>query len=255
MKILAIGNSFSEDALFYLPAIARTEGWEGLTLGNLSIGGCTLKTHVQNSGTVSGTVPGENPGMYRYFKSESGPWYDRSASLSEGLADEDWDIVSLQQASGSSGLAASYRPYLTELASFVREHTKPSCRLAWHMTWAYENGSSHKEFAAYRQSQADMYRAIRKTLETEVLPTGFFSLLLPAGEAIQESREMLGDRLTRDGYHLNPLGRLIAAYTWFTALTGRAPGEKLFLPEEISLTSQEETALRRAVHASAALSF
>ncbi len=255
MKILAIGNSFSEDALYYLPAIARAEGWEGLVLGNLSIGGCTLKTHVQNTGALLGSMPGEGPGAYRYFKSEGGPWQDRPALLHEGLADEDWDIVSLQQASGSSGLPATYRPYLTELASFVKERTKPSCRLAWHMTWAYESGSSHKEFAAYHQSQAAMYRAIRSTFETEVLPTGLFSLLLPAGEAIQRSREALGDRLTRDGYHLNPLGRLIASYTWFAALTGRTPGENLFIPEEFSLSPQEEDALRQAVRASSSLLF
>lgn len=44
VKILAVGNSFSEDATFYLPQIAEAGG-KSLILGRLYIGGCSLERH------------------------------------------------------------------------------------------------------------------------------------------------------------------------------------------------------------------
>ncbi len=44
IKILCIGNSFSEDAMKYLHAIAKCGGMEVKTV-NLYIGGCPLIKH------------------------------------------------------------------------------------------------------------------------------------------------------------------------------------------------------------------
>ena len=45
--------------------------------------------------------------------------------------------------------------------------------------------------------------------------------LIPSGSAIQNIRGVVGDYLTRDGYHLNEYyGRLTAGLTWFKAITG-----------------------------------
>ena len=47
MNVLAIGNSFSEDATRYLHAVARADGTK-LKVANLYIGGCTLEGHYRN---------------------------------------------------------------------------------------------------------------------------------------------------------------------------------------------------------------
>ena len=47
MRILSIGNSFSQDATKYLTAIAKEAGVEVETV-NLYIGGCSLYTHAKN---------------------------------------------------------------------------------------------------------------------------------------------------------------------------------------------------------------
>ena len=47
MKILSIGNSFSQDAQRYLSRVAKSEGIDMNTF-NLYIGGCSLATHFQN---------------------------------------------------------------------------------------------------------------------------------------------------------------------------------------------------------------
>ena len=44
MNVLAIGNSFSEDATRYLHQIAKAQGTP-LTVVNLVIGGCSLERH------------------------------------------------------------------------------------------------------------------------------------------------------------------------------------------------------------------
>ena len=47
MKILSIGNSFSQDAQRYLHRLALKEGVQLKTV-NLYIGGCPLRTHYLN---------------------------------------------------------------------------------------------------------------------------------------------------------------------------------------------------------------
>ena len=47
MKILAIGNSFSQDATKYLQSVAKSAG-EDLFVRNIYIGGCSLERHALN---------------------------------------------------------------------------------------------------------------------------------------------------------------------------------------------------------------
>ncbi len=47
MKILSIGNSFSQDAQRYLHCLAKHDGTELKTV-NLYIGGCPLRKHYLN---------------------------------------------------------------------------------------------------------------------------------------------------------------------------------------------------------------
>ena len=48
LKILAIGNSFSDDALWLLPDILKSLGINNFRISNLYIGGCVLSTHATN---------------------------------------------------------------------------------------------------------------------------------------------------------------------------------------------------------------
>ncbi|MDR3194701.1 MAG: hypothetical protein LBT76_05360 [Tannerella sp.] len=44
LKILGIGNSFTDDGMQYLPDLLESAGIENVTLGKLSLGGCSLET-------------------------------------------------------------------------------------------------------------------------------------------------------------------------------------------------------------------
>ncbi len=214
LKILAIGNSFSDDATEYLWQIFDNAGVKNITLGNLYIGGCSLETHYNNSKS--------NASAYEYRRNTDGIWHtENSFKLGDALADEEWDIVTFQQASHYSGLPNTYET-LEKLLIYVRERVPEDCKFYWHMTWAYQQDSTHDGFANYNRDQMTMYYAISDTVVGTVLPKKLFEGVLPSGTTIQNLRtSYIGDTLTRDGFHMSyGLGRYAAALTWFAALGG-----------------------------------
>ena len=58
LKILTIGNSFSDDTMQYVYQIAKDVGYKEVKLGNLFIGGCSLDKHATNAK--------ENKASYEY---------------------------------------------------------------------------------------------------------------------------------------------------------------------------------------------
>ena len=133
MKILSIGNSFSCDAQRYLQRLAKKDGTPCKTV-NLFIGGCSLRTHylnmVQDSASYVLGFNGEETG----FK----------VSISQALASDDWDVITLQQASHFSPKYETYVPYLEKLAEYVRKYC-PRAKIYVHQTWAYVQLNQHME--------------------------------------------------------------------------------------------------------------
>ena len=217
VKILAIGNSFSVDAMQHLYTVLKAEGVQEIILGNLYIGGCPLDKHSANAAS------GEQ--NYKYYKNTTGQWetYPSMVSLQYGVRDEQWDIITMQQGSAKSGIAKEYQPYLDSLIAFVQENkTNPDAKLYWHMTWAYQSDSDHAAFPNYGNNQNAMYMGIVNSVKEAVEPTQAFEKLLPVGTAIQNARtSFVGDTLTRDGFHLSDLGRIIASYTWYAVIDGQ----------------------------------
>lgn len=214
VRVLAIGNSFSEDAIEQnLYEIAK-HGDVDMVIGNLYIGGCSLERHAHNAA--------KNIADYRYRKIVDGKQtqVDRQ-TLEKALKDESWDYISLQQVSQLSGIYTSFDPYLSELISYVKT-LAPQAKLIWHQTWAYAQNSDHGGFVNYDRNQGKMYRAIMKASKKVVKDKQLYKII-PAGTAIQNARKsFIGDRMNRDGYHLNlQYGRFTAACVWYEALTGK----------------------------------
>lgn len=214
LKILTIGNSFSDDSMEYVYQIAQACGIEKVRLGNLYIGGCPLSTHVMNAENDSAA--------YDYRTNSSGAWSTRGAyKMSDAIRSENWDFISLQQASGSSGMADTYSD-LAYLADYVRGLANTDAKLVWNMTWAYQQNSNHGEFPKYNRDQTTMYRAIVSAVKTTVVTDSRIAMVIPTGTAIQNARtSYVGDTLTRDGYHLTiDFGRYIAGLTFVHKLCG-----------------------------------
>ena len=154
IKILAIGNSFSEDAIEqYLHELADADGIETV-IGNLYIPGCSLERHMQ--------CVNDNSPSYRYRKiGVDGVMKETpNCDIAKAIADEDWDYVSVQQASHFSGDYNTYQPYLSQLVAYVKAHTKKDVKIVFHQTWAYAQSSNHDGFKRYGISQKQMYEAI-----------------------------------------------------------------------------------------------
>mgnify|MGYP002711264962 FL=1 len=142
--------------------------------------------------------------------------------MSDAIVSEDWDYISLQQSSGNSGVASTYTESLAYLIDYVSSLKEDNTKLVWNMTWAYQQNSTHNDFAKYNKDQLTMYNAITNAVKQEVLPLDDINLVIPTGTSIQNARtSFVGDNLTRDGYHLTyDFGRYIAGLTFVNKLTG-----------------------------------
>lgn len=213
-KLLCVGNSFSDNALKYMYPILESFGVENITIANLYIGGCTIDTHYQNALN--------NNSAYTYRKNTTGVFNNyENATLELGLHDEKWNFITMQQASGSSGIVSTYTN-VDLLNGYIREQaTNSKVKVFWHMTWAYQQNASHSEFSKYDRDQQKMYQMIVEAVNKKIVDNNKFDGIIPAGSAIQNARtSYVGDTLTIDGYHLNSLGEYIVGLTYVLSITG-----------------------------------
>lgn len=224
IKVLSIGNSFSEDAQYYLHDISM-HGEEEIYCVNLYIGGCSLEIHCMNIK--------ENKKAYRY--EVNGKHTDRYRAIEEVLLEEKWDFITFQQASWLSGDEKTYIPYFDELYRFVKERSDAT--LLIHETWAYEVSESLDA-----EKREEMYNNISRTYKKIAKKYGMN--IIPVGDVIQTLRSteefdyFAGQpSLNRDGQHLGlDYGRYAAALTWYKVLTGKNVKNIGFLPYEFVIT-------------------
>ena len=241
LKILTIGNSFSDDTMQYVYQIAKSAGVEKISLGNLYIGGCSLDTHASNARA--------DKGAYEYRTNTSGSWSTvKEYKMSTAIKSQNWDFISLQQASGVSGIESSYAE-LSYLIGYVKGLC-PDAKIVWNMTWAYQQDSTHSSFPKYNSNQTTMYNAIVNAVAKKIRVRDDIFAVSPTGTAIQNARtSYVGDKLTRDGYHLSyDFGRYIAGLTFFSQLTGISAENVTFAPDGVD-DSLQKVAIEAASNA------
>ena len=225
LRILAVGNSFSDDGTEYLPALLEGAGIHNVIVARLYIGGCSLERHCKEYA--------DNTPDYVYYKSTKNEWVtvSKNATILDGLKDEPWDIITIQEVSNNSGTYPNYHEWTPKLISIIRkEAPNPRATIVWHMTWAYASNSNHVAFPIYDRNQDKMHNAIVDCVGKACAEFNV-PVVIPSGIAVKIARETRlnnDDRvpetskvyqLTRDGFHLSRQhGRYIAACTWFEAL-------------------------------------
>ena len=220
IHILAIGNSFSDDGLWLLYNILEQLGYDDIIVANLYIGGCSVATHKSNLAN--------DVAAYTYRINQDGTWVNKNGyKASKALESQAWDYISLQQASDYSGLVNQYNAsdidYIYDYALNIAKVKNPNVKVVWHMTWAYQQNSTHSAFVNYNKNQMTMYNGILNAVQSVIVPDKNNPIVVPSGTTIQNLRTtFLGDTITRDGYHLNEaFGRYAAALTWAIKLTGK----------------------------------
>ena len=225
MKILSIGNSFSQDAQKWLYDVCKSAGKDIYNV-NLYYGGCSLYAHWK--------FYEEDRADYDYeIKGEPA----RKISLREALAMEEWDVITFQQASYESGRADKYQPFLCDLYKIVKEAC-PNAKFYIHKTWAYEIDYDSELFDFYNRDQKCMYEKLCEAYDLAAESIG--ADIIPSGDVIQYLRDNTkefdykngGLSLNRDGFHLTlGYGRYAAALTWYCKLFGGKTADVTYAPE------------------------
>lgn len=243
MKILSIGNSFSQDAQRWLHQVAESAG-EDILAVNLYIGGCPLVRHWNN-------YISREPEYEMWVNGE----FDRKISINEALELETWDVITFQQASPGSGDYSSFQPYLNYLYREVKKIC-PNARYYIHQTWSYEVDCTLQAFDNYHRSRCIMDKKSIEAYNKASEETGLS--LIPCGDVVRYLRAMPefdypggGMSLNRDGFHLSlDYGRYAAALTWYGFLTGKDPRKVTFVPvvEEKAADKQLLSKISQAVY-------
>ncbi len=224
LKILSIGNSYSQDAQAYLAKMAEAEG-KTFKCVNLYKAGCALATHATAWAT---TDP-----IYNYeLGGEAGTDYTAFVSLKSVLESDQFDVITLQQSSWGSVSYSTYQPHLNNLIAAIREK-QPNAKIYLQQTWAYGDASSnHTSNPAYTGgSMAAMWQKVETAYNSAASATGLE--LIPSGQAIQHAQDALnarglGESIQRDNAHVSKTwGRYLLARVWYQKLTGEIPNVTL----------------------------
>lgn len=245
LKILAIGNSFSQDSTTYLYDLAKSDGVE-LKVVNLYIGGCSLERHWNNIV--------ENKADYMYQL--NGVETDRYVGVEEALREEKWDIITLQQASHYSGQLETYYPYIRNIYDYVKKAV-PTAKILIHQTWAYEIDSDHPMFVNYHNDQNEMYQLLKecyaevaKDLSLEMIPFGDVVQMLRTIPEFDYAKG--GKSLCRDGFHMHLVyGRYALAATWYEYVVGGNLLNNSYCPpvkDGVCATEEELSLIKRCIH-------
>lgn len=207
MNILCVGNSFAVDASTYVHQIAKSIG-KDINIHVLYIGGCPIDLHWKN-------FLSKEKAYEFYINGNRAPtlWCD----IFEGLNYKKYDYITFQQRSGDSVDSDTFFPELTKLMEGIRGYSNATYLL--HKTWSYAREFSHERYGSNPMDQDAMDRDI-KDAYIKVSERSGIPFIIPSGEAIRLAREVFGDNLTRDGYHLNERGRTLVGILWAIYLLG-----------------------------------
>ena len=212
LKILTIGNSYSDDAMEYVYNIAKELGIENVEVANLRANSCSLATHLSNAQNDTGYY------MYRHWANGDNKWVDQGSWSSNGtykistaVTDADWDYIVFQQVSTSSTDASTYDD-LNALIEIVEE-LNPTARYAWHMTWGDKT-----------VTDLSMYNSIVSAVQSKIVGNEKIDVIVPVGTTIQNLRTsyLSLDDIMRNKHLGYGIGRYAAGLTFVKALTGKA---------------------------------
>lgn len=212
LRVLAIGNSYTEDGTAYIGEIVEGLGIDPssycvytLTRGSTSLQNWSDK--MDSNDTVA--IYRRNAGNITMPK--------RQHPLKEIFA-QDWDVIVLQQLSTLARDKSTYAPYLRHFIDEIRANcTNPNVALAWQLIHAYGKDSPYNKGITGVSRWEEIVKTTKKMVEEDGI-----DIIIPTGTAIQIARQTdleTASDLTRDNTHLcYGVGRYIAASTWVQTL-------------------------------------
>ena len=229
LKVLAVGNSFSANAMRYFSDIVKASG-NTVEAKNASIGGCDFARHMRHADAFEA-----NP------DDPEGRPYAGKRSLKDMLTMEKWDVVTIQQYSIESCKPETYHPHADRLIAYIKKYA-PQAEIVVHATWAYSEGdkwfSDRAKNAAQPASTDEMFKRVSATYEQFAKENGM--RLIPSCYAIESARRdpaygKLGKQtISKDCHHCAPAGEYLLGCVWFEFLYGQNVVGNSFVPKGVS---------------------
>jgi hypothetical protein len=259
VRLLTVGNSFSQNATRYLGELVKAKG-HTLIHRPLAIGGASMEVHWTKA-QLHEKDPKDPKGLYG------------KKSLRQELMSEPWDFVTIQQASFKSHDAATYRPFARQLYDSIKK-AAPKAEVLMHQTWAYRvddpRFTKPSKAAGEPSTQKQMYDGLTKSYKTiaeelgaRIIPVGDamyradthskwgyqpdkkFDFKNAAAPALPAQTHSLhtgwrwttakdGKKsLTMDGHHASVAGQYLAACVFFEVLFAESVVGNSFVPQDI----------------------
>ena len=272
LKILTIGNSFSNSLNIQFPRIVASDPSCEMLLDarSATLGGCSLERHWNNH------VKSEQDPAFK-------PYVSKTSTLREQLIREKWDIVTIQQASHFSWRAETFEPYASNLIGLVKK-LAPTAEIVIQQTWSYNVCDSRLQADSKYNWKHDG-KPVDQTRMYELLAENYRNTaqkhnlrVIPVGDAIQLYRKYMGDKLFSkaisdfenptaksvmtndvvarfyerkdpktgekslrvDSIHLNSRGQYLQSLVWYAMLFDKDPEKITYKP---AFVTDEEAAL------------
>lgn len=126
LKVLIIGNSYSQDSWCYLPFMLKNYDIT-ISVGISCIYGSSLQTHATSWTSNSSTF------FYIDTRTDSA-WKTVGTYSSQNIVKyTDWDIILLQQQSTASVTESTYQPYAHTLVGYILDATTKPVKIGWNI--------------------------------------------------------------------------------------------------------------------------
>lgn len=236
IRLLSIGNSYSQDALAYVPFILQNMGVDvDIHIGILMQSSSTTKMHVDNFTQEKAAY-----NFYYFWGGDS--WHVKSSkTIQWALENYEWDIIIQQGVPRSTDHPDSKNNNML-LHNLISNYVDYPVKFAWYQTTvrpAIANGNESDSNAGVNRSEEDQLARYQDgvVFAQEMMSSDVFEYLIPVGTAVRNARtiptlDAMGDYSNHpkntsgkgyltayDGVHLQEgLPCQIAAYTFVMAL-------------------------------------
>lgn len=255
LRVLLIGHSLGNDAMWMLPEVFMNEAPDThVVLGFLYYSGCQLARHVefaQQEAAVYGYMEFDSaedtywkialsngtmqPHTHGATVSGADPSLGQSQTSKFAIGHQDWDIVLTQGYPWEVTKLAGYNPDLVGNFNTLRDYVLANDKdpatvpqFGWNMVWTFPDDDTlirDNDRQTMRLSFAsvdDYYTKSAQIVKEELEPTLGLSYVIPSSTAYWNalSSYLTPQEMYRDYAHASEFGRAMIAYLMYCKLTG-----------------------------------
>ncbi|MDX9980514.1 MAG: DUF4886 domain-containing protein [Lentisphaeria bacterium] len=280
VRILGVGNSFTNNATRHLPQIIASDPAIQAEVGVAIIGGCSLERHVTLAKLHEENPEEPKAKIYSYRVDHQ--LRNPKASLKEILLDGPWDYITIQQVSTGSYREETFYPFAKELYDYIKRYA-PDATIVVHETWAHRIDCPRTKqwnlppAAMYEKLHAN-YAKIAGELGARVIPVGtafenakkhplwdyqppadFDSKALVHPNLPDQSKSLhygyfwrvdkddkTKKTLGMDGFHAATPGEYLGGLVWYEFFFGKDARNITYRPA--NLTEEQAASLREVAH-------